>query len=272
MVFRKTLVFVFVILFSSSIIARPYNEEEKEGIKLYKLGVESANIKQYEEAIKYFDQAIIKFPQITEAYISKGHILNILGKYEEALKVSDEVLKLDKILKTKGIKNKKISKSRALNLKSYSLYQLKKYQESLEYSNLALSYEDKYIPSLYIRGGSYAALGNYQLAIDDFDKTLELDPNNSANDETYLSRACPLYKLGRYEEALATCDKALEITDNPNNLPQIYSKKAMALNKLGRYEEALENANKALEVNAKDPLALSEKNLAKSKLKKDSWF
>ena len=115
MVFRKTLVFVFVILFSSSIIARPYNEEEKEGIKLYKLGVESANIKQYEEAIKYFDQAIIKFPQITEAYISKGHILNILGKYEEALKVSDEVLKLDKILKTKGIKNKKISKvARAL--------------------------------------------------------------------------------------------------------------------------------------------------------------
>lgn len=109
--------------------------------------------------------------------------------------------------------------------------------------------------------------------MEDYNKTLELvsDHNTPAIAETYLNRFCPLYKLKRYDEALATCNKALEITDNPNKLPQIYSKKALVLNQLGKHEEALENAEKAIKIDSRDSLAISEKKLAESKLKK-GWF
>lgn len=262
----KSLFFAFVILCSFSTFARPYTEEEKEGINLYKIGLEFLKKKQFEEAIQYFDKSTIKAPKLADAYLMKGRTLNKLGQYENAIKEFDTVLKIH-YKRSNELKN-----SIALANKALSLFVLKKYKESIDCSNKSLSYDDQFSMAYRMRANSYGASGQYQLAITDYDKAIELDPSNPTNDETYLNRFCPLYKLGRYEEALATCNKALDITDNPNTLPQIYSKKAMALNKLGRYEEALENANKALEVNAKDPLALSEKNLAKSKLKKDSWF
>ena len=249
----KTLVFSFIILCSFSVFARPYTKEEKEGIKLYRTGLELLKKNQYEEAIKYFDKSTVKAPKLADAYLMKGRVLNKLGRYEDAIK------EFDKILKIHYKRSDELKNSLALADKSLSLYALKKYKESLDCSNKSLSYSDNHFLTYGIRGAAYAALGNYELAITDFNKAIELNNTNISNDEIYLNRFCPLYNLGRYEEALATCNLALKTTDNPNNLQQIYSKKATALNKLGRYEEALENANKALEVDSKDPLAMNAK-------------
>ena len=253
MVFSKTLVFVFVVLYSFSTLARPATDEEKEGIRLYKIGYELLKKSQYEEGIEYLDKSIIKAPKLADAYLMKGRALNMLKQYEDAIK------EFDKVLKIHYKRSNKLKNSLALTEKSMSLYVLKKYKESLDCANEALSYNDKFSKSYRMRAASYGALGKYELAIIDFDKSLELDPNNPANDETYLNRFCPLYNLRRYEEALATCDLALKTTNNPNDLQQVYSKKATVLNKLGRYKEALENANKALEVDSKDPLAMDAK-------------
>jgi len=258
----KTLIFSFLILCSFSTFARPYTDEEKEGIRLYKIGHELLKKNQYQEGIKYLDKAIIKAPKLADAYLMKGRALNKLGQYENAIE------EFDKTLKIHYTRSNELKNSRALTEKATSLYSLKKYKESLDCANEALSYDNKFFLSYDIRGASYGALGKYELAIIDFDKSLELDPNNPANDETYLNRFCPLYNLGRYEEALATCDLALKKTDNPNSLQQPYSKKATVLNKLGRHEEALENANKALEANSKDPLAINAKKEALELLKK----
>ena len=258
----KTLVFSFLILCSFSTFARPYTDEEKEGVRLYKIGHELLKKNQYEEGIKYLDKSIIKAPKLADTYLMKGRALNKLGQYENAIK------EFDKVLKIHYTRSNELKNSIALTEKALSLFALKKYKESLDCANESLSFNDKYSMAYSIRAASYGALGKYELTIADYDKAIELDPSNPINDERYLNRFCPLFNLGRYEEALATCDLALKKTDNPNSLQQPYSKKATVLNKLGRHEEALENANKALEANSKDPLAINAKKEALELLKK----
>lgn len=246
----KKLVFIISLV----IYTTAYAGDKNEGIELYKKGADLLYKGQYHESIDYFDQVIEKLPKCSQAYILKARALSMNGHYDKVIEVIDEVLKFD------DKKNEVKRNSMALATKAQALYNLGKYEESLECADLSLSFDKDFVLALYVRGASHGALGHYELAINDFDKTLVLDPDNKTNYETYLNRFCPLYKLKRYEEALQTCNKALKITDNAEKLPQIYSKKAAALNKLGKHAEALYYSDKALKVNSNDPLAISEKN------------
>lgn len=259
MKFYKNIKIVFLIVFCcQTAFAQNYSSAEKEGINFYNQGLKLANKKLFEDSLISLNLSIEKFPNLMKAYFLKSRILGQLGRHEEAIKVCNIAL------------NKKDKQPIILSQKAASLYALKKYKESLEVANLAIIYGKNLAYPHIARANANTSLGNYIQAINDYDRALELvkNPNHSKLDETYLNRFCPLYQLKRYEEALATCNKALEITDDPNKLPQIYSKKALVLNKLGKHEEALENAEKALKVDSSDSLAISEKKLAESKIKK----
>ncbi len=258
----KNILILIIFFISLKTLAQTLTDEQKDGKALFKEGVSLAFKGEYDESLVLFDKAIAKFPKLVSAYYLKSKVLTTLKKYEEAIKVCDEALAL------------KAEQPIILSQKSLCLFLLQKYKDSLKVAELAVQFDEKNPKPYKMRANAHGALGHYKLAIEDYDKALSLakDPNNSFYDETYLNRFCPLYSLKRYEEALATCDKALEITDNAKNLPQIYSKRAAALNKLGKYEEALEYSDKALEVNSKDLLAIKEKKIARSKLKKSTWF
>jgi tetratricopeptide (TPR) repeat protein len=258
MIFKYKKYILFIICFCQTTFAIDRTPEEKEAVHFYNEGVQLIINGKYEDSNLSFDKAIEIIPKFMKAYHTKGRVLGRLKRYDDVIKNCDKALELSE-------KQPKI-----LSQKSFALYALKKYKESLKIAQLAVQYGNDVSITYEARANAYASLGHYELAVSDYDKTLELvdDINNSNNAETYLNRFCPLYNLGRYQEALETCDKALEITTSPNKLPQIYSKKSAVLNKLGRYEEALENANKALGIYSNDPLGISEKKLAVSKLNK----
>lgn len=261
----KTFVFYCVILLTTSVLATNNTPQEKEGIKYYNDGLKLANealylsdIKKYEESLVLLDKALKKFPRLMRAYYVKSRVLTILKRYKEAIKTCDEALILNE------------KQPRILSQKSLCLYILQQYKESLEVAKIAVKYGQNLPIAYEMRANAYSTLGNFELALSDYSKTLELvkNPNDAKLTETYLNRFCPLYKLKRYEEALETCNKALEITDNSSKLPQVYSKKAAALNALGKHQEALENAQRSLEIDIKDPLGISEKKIAEKNLKK----
>lgn len=258
LIFKHIKIFFCILILSLNSLAHNFTVEQKEAIKLFNQGVNYANQKKYEESIINFDKSIIKFPRLIGAYYSKSKVFIILKKYNEAILVCDEALKV--------IENQ----PKILAQKALCLYILKNYKESLKVAELAVQYGNELPIAYEMRANAHGALGQYELAIEDYDKALSLAKNqdNSDFDETYLNRFCPLYKLKRYDEALITCNKALEITNDASKLPQIYSKKALVLNKLGQHKEALENAEKALKIDAKDSLGVSEKKIAESKLKK----
>jgi len=259
MIFNKYITFfILIVLPYQTILATNQTPLEQEAVELYNKGLKLANEEIYNESIITLNKAIEKAPNFLRAYYVKSRVLARLGKYEEAIIACDSALRYKKKL------------SKVLAQKALCLYILKQYNQSLETAQLAVQCGDNSAFAYEMRANAYGALGNYELALKDYDKTFELvtNPNSPNNDETYLNRFFPLYNLGRYQEALETCDKALEITTTPNKLPQIYSKKSAALNKIGRHNEALKNANKSLEISSNDPLGISEKKIAKSKLNK----
>jgi len=256
-VFKKSIKHIILLLcFTNASLAGNVSKQE-EARKFYNEGIKLSTEKKYEDSISAFNKAIGLYPKFMKAYYAKSNIFAILNNHDLVIKTCDDALSLN---------NKQ---PRILAQKAFALYTLKRYQDSFNTAKLSVKYGEKLPISYIARANAYATLGNFELAVMDYDKALSLvnNSNHSSLDETYLNRFCPLYKLKRYDEALATCNKALEVTDNPNKLPQIYSKKALVLNQLDKHEEALENAKKALKIDAKDPLGISEKKTAESKLK-----
>lgn len=87
--------------------------------------------------------------------------------------------------------------------------------------------------------------GEYDLAIAEFNKALELNPNSAA---AYINRGS-VYKLkGEYDLAMADFTKTLEL--NPNSAPA-YCNRGQIYGEKGQYDLAIAEYTKAIEVKPK---------------------
>jgi len=93
------------------------------------------------------------------------------------------------------------------------------------------------------RGLEYQKLGQTDRAIDDFTKTLEIDPNNY---KAYANRAIIYGDMGQWDRQVTDCSKSIEI--NPKN-QTTYSNRGLAYEKLGDWENAIKDYTKVLEFN-----------------------
>ncbi len=82
-------------------------------------------------------------------------------------------------------------------------------------------------------GAVHAGLGEYDRAIEAYDRALALRPDNA---EVHANRASALIGLKRFAEALASCDAALSLD---RDKAQAHSNRGIALKQLGRPAEAL---------------------------------
>lgn len=66
------------------------------------------------------------------------------------------------------------------------------------------------------RGISYDKLGHYDAAIQDFNRVLQLEPNNSV---AYFNRGSTYDSLGMHDAAIADFSKALELDPGTSSSP-----------------------------------------------------
>jgi tetratricopeptide (TPR) repeat protein len=85
-------------------------------------------------------------------------------------------------------------------------------------------------------------LGNFQPAIDNYDKGLATDPNNI---ELLANKGQTLFKATKYDEAIQVLDKGLVV--DPNDVSCNYYK-GLSLEKLGRISEANEYKDKVAQI------------------------
>ncbi len=112
-------------------------------------------------------------------------------------------------------------------------------------------------PAFYFnRGNNYFKRGQYDEAISDYTKALEIDPKFT---EAYHNRGTAYGKKGRYDEAISDFTKALEI--NPR-FAEAYRSRGSAYDDKGQYDEAISDYNKALEMNPGDGLAYYNRGIA----------
>jgi tetratricopeptide (TPR) repeat protein len=114
--------------------------------------------------------------------------------------------------------------------------------------------------AFFYRAIAYFERGDYEKALEDLDKFLELNPDHAS---AWDNRGVTLERLGRYEEALGSYDKAIEL--NPTHANAWYNR-GVTLESLGRHEEALSSYDKAIELNPTDASAWNNRGVTLERL------
>ena len=144
------------------------------------------------------------------------------------------------------------------------LYELGRYEEAIEEFDKAIELDPNDPDYHYYKGIALYELHKYEEAIEEFDKAIELDPNDPVY---HYNKGLALGELHKYEEAIKEFDKAIEL--NPYN-PGYHNGKGLALSELHRYQEAIEEYDKAIELDPNDPDYHYNKGLAQEKLNQHS--
>ena len=134
--------------------------------------------------------------------IQEGNLLINKSKYDDAIKLYDQVLKID----PRSIE--------ALNGKGLAFNKLGRYDDAITWFDTALKIEPTFIKALNNKGVALANLDKFGEAIIWFDKAIKIDPNFV---EALYNKGGALAELGKYDEAAVWTNKALEIDKTYQN-------------------------------------------------------
>ena len=203
---------------------------------------------RYDEAIKCYEELIKLNPLYAETRCKMGDIYKCKDYFEEAIESYETAIQIDP--KNIDIWNKKCE----------TLDSLGRYEEALECLDNVLDVVGKSADTLYKKGNVNINLNQWEKAIRCFDEARRIDPNfaeiciecydkiiqiNPQCSEAWNSKGDAFSSLGRYEKALDFFDKAIEI--DPGHV-HAWLHKSINLLDLGRDSEAYTAFLKALEL------------------------
>ncbi|MEM8533741.1 MAG: tetratricopeptide repeat protein [Chloroflexota bacterium] len=144
-----------------------------------------------------------------------------------------------------------------------SYYELQRWEDALDIYTLMIErYSDEhYINAAFNnRGAAFFNLCRYQDSLVDYDRALELQPDDPM---VLANRGRAHHELGNYEQALADYTRALELRhDHPATL----ANRGRAHHELSNYEQALADYDRALELQPDDPVTLDNRGRAHHEL------
>ncbi|PSB04588.1 tetratricopeptide repeat-containing S1 family peptidase [Merismopedia glauca] len=132
-------------------------------------------------------------------------------------------------------------------LQANDKYEKGNYQEAIENYTKAIEIDPQYTNAYNNRGIAYGNLGNYQQAISDYARAIALNPQDP---DAYYNRGNAYDDLGEYQKAISDYDRA--ITLNPQDL-EAYNNRGIAYRKLGDYQKAISDYNRAIALNPRSP-------------------
>ncbi|AEM20745.1 TPR domain-containing protein [Brachyspira intermedia PWS/A] len=136
-----------------------------------------------------------------------------------------------------------------------------RYEEAIEDFNRAIKLDPNNSDAYLNRGISKSDLGNDKEAIEDFNRAIELEPDNS---DAYLNRGISKSDLGNDKEAIEDYNKSIEL--NPYN-EEGYIYRGLSKSNLKRYREAIKDYNKAIELVPNDSEVYLNRGASKGYLK-----
>jgi tetratricopeptide (TPR) repeat protein len=213
-------------------------------------GINFMNLKNYNEAIKAFEEAIETNPDDYETYLELGNAYYYVKKFKDALYYYDKALEINPNL------------DYLWNNKGLALIALKRNDEALKYYDKAIRINPHGDNVWNGKGNALSNLRKFDEAIECYDKALEINQNNA---DAWNGKGFALNSLGKFDEAIECYDKALEIDPNFDNA---WTNKGFSLSNLGRFDEAMKLYDKALEINQNNADAWNGKGSAFYALRK----
>ncbi len=245
---------------------------QTKGFALAALGETNESAESYQYALKSYDEAIEKAEtpeNLSQAWLSKGFILQEQDKYEESIKALDNatdanpknemawrvkgfmlanwmgrydegLAALDKALDINPSADVWEAEARVFN-------ELGRYDEALEASDDALVLNQNLTRTWLVKGHALRGLGRHQEALDAYAQA-----ENTYDEQLWGGRGFSLAQLNRSDEAAEALNKSLnasqKVLEKDNKSAYAWFWKGETLRGLGRYQEALEAYDRSLEI------------------------
>ena len=117
------------------------------------------------------------------------------------------------------------------------------YDQAIKDYDKAIELKPNYSDAYYNRGIAYDNKGNYDQAIKDYNKAIELNPNHT---NAYNNRGLTYDKKGDYNQAIKDYSKAIELKPNYSDA---YNNRGNAYYNKGDHDQAIKDYNKAIDLN-----------------------
>jgi tetratricopeptide (TPR) repeat protein len=192
-------------------------------------------------SIEYYTEKIIKNPKDYIALVERGISYNLNDDFDNSLKDLNAALELDHY------------NNDALYYRAIAFARLDMVKESIEDLNKLIELNESDKAELFNnRGYSYRLLNNFELALNDYNKAIELEPLDAAY---RFNRAFLYQDNGKNREAIDDYDVVIKL--EPDNCIAI-TNRGEAHYALGEKNKALADFRRAEEFNYKEAI----KNLA----------
>lgn len=147
-------------------LAEKINDQDSENYYAWNNNIGSAlfKMKEYTEALHYYNKAIELKPEEPKLWNNKGSALNKLGNYKEAISCYEKAIVLDPLYAS------------AWNNKGLVLIHLGSYDMALKCFEQSINLNPGYAKAWYDKGLILMTKNEFQNAIDSFDKAIEIDP------------------------------------------------------------------------------------------------
>ena len=187
------------------------------------------DLKQYNQAITYFDKAIKLLPKkntekLAKAFYNKGLSLLHLKKYQQALDSFNQAIKINpnNVNANNGKINALTSLVKHFSDKGREFASAGKHQQAIVYFdkaiNITLPNNKKYLAILFSdKGRAFANMGKYQQAAYNFGQAIKHYPQDDISDRgtAFYNKGLALFKLKKQQQALEHFNQAIKI--NPTN-------------------------------------------------------
>ena len=185
--------------------------------------------KDYNGAIKTFNEVLELDPYNYKSYNNRGCIYDYLGQHEKAIKDYSKSIELNPNEFTMYIN------------RGLTYYNLKKYKLAVQDFDKAIQLKPNFYVTYTNRANVYFDQQQYERAIQDFDKAIELNPNDYF---IYFSRGCSYCQIKNYKKAINDFDNVLQL--NPE-FSFAYQLRGLCYQQLGDTTKAKADLAKAKE-------------------------
>ena len=201
---------------------------------VFNSGIRNLNQGNYQKALEFFSKAIDIYKRDPAAFYNRGIANEELENYKEAIEDYKKSLTMDGLMYTANTHN---------NI-GFSYLQLEDFDNALKHLNKAISIKSDDGSYYKNRGNVYLNQEKWEKALKDYEtaKGKYLKSKENIDEYFYNDIGYIHFNLGSYQQAIDNYDKAIEI--NPNE-SMFYSEKGDALYELGEEDIACENYIKA---------------------------